>query len=194
VRTAALADYKFISIKVDPATYRIAFAFHNDDSDAYSLTLCHDGGGKEHKRRGRDNLMVQTASLMRLHKWVAAVSLQREVRLRQFEPEWNSRDKLWIISLRPSFELKAVVPEDIPPDAYGIYRYVADDEVVYIGKGAIRERALSPERRDWVFDRIEYSVVEDDSKRLEFESWWLAQFEGLHGKLPAYNRIGGRRQ
>ena len=63
-----------------------------------------------------------------------------------------------------------------------------------IGKGQIRDRAKSVERADWEWDRIDYSIVEQEAEQFRWESWWLEWFEQKHGQLPHYNRIGGRRQ
>ncbi len=51
------------------------------------------------------------------------------------------------------------------------------DEVVYIGKGSIRDRyQTDPRRASWGISKIEYSVIKDDQKALEWEDWWLKRF------------------
>jgi hypothetical protein len=193
-RIAEIKKHKFVAIKVDPDLWRLGFQFHSDDSDQSALTIARDGGQRGHKRRNQNNLAVQTNALMTRHPWVAAVARQKDATLRRFIPEFSTLDKLWIITLRPSFERAAQLPQDLPSEMTGIYRYVVGDEVIYIGKGNIRERAMDSSRREWKYDRIEYSRVANDDEQFKWEEWWLQWHESRHGKLPLHNRIGGRRR
>ena len=98
----------------------------------------------------------------------------------------------WVIQLCPAFEeKKARESANIPSDATGIYRYVRENgEIVYIGRGEIKNRLASPERNDWEFDVIEYSIVNDPDKQVEWEDYWINKFkEENSGKLPLYNKI-----
>ena len=67
------------------------------------------------------------------------------------------------------------------------------DEVVYIGKGSIRDRyQTDPRRASWRISKIEYSVIKDDQKALEWEAWWLKRFRKKNkGRLTKYNQTGG---
>ncbi len=49
-------------------------------------------------------------------------------------------------------------------------------------------------RREWDFDVIEYSILEDSTEQSEWESYWLNKFVEREGKLPVYNKIGGKRK
>ena len=192
VRLAELKKHRFVSFKVDPDNLRIGMRFHDDDQDHTALTLTHDGGGGGHKRRERNNLSVMTAALMTRNPWVVAVAKEPDKGLRRFAPEWIGMDKLWVIELRPTFERRVLAIDDVPSDARGIYRYVHRGEIVYIGKGNIRERLRRPERDGWQWEQIEYSVIDAEPQQFKWESWWLDWFERSNGSLPQYNRIGGR--
>lgn len=191
VRLADLKQYRFVSFKVDPTAFKIGMRFHSDENDPYALTLGSDGGGGGHKRRERNNLSVQAVALIRRNPWVFAAAKSDDLSLRRFRPEWIGIDKLWVISLRPSFVKHAKTIDEIPSDACGIYRYVRDWKIIYIGKGQIRERAQSGDRSAWEWDRIEYSIVEQEAEQFRWEAWWLEWFEGKQGRLPHHNRIGG---
>jgi excinuclease UvrABC nuclease subunit len=105
--------------------------------------------------------------------------------------------RLWLIQLCPAFEYKkARESADIPADATGIYRYLRDNgEIMYIGRGAIKQRLAAPERHDWTFDTVEYSVVENPDEQVKWEAHWLARYKEEHnGELPIYNRISGSRE
>jgi hypothetical protein len=80
----------------------------------------------------------------------------------------------------------------VPDDATGIYRYLFNGDIVYIGRGAIRSRLASNERSDWMFDKVEFSPLENQAEQERWESEWLEEYRSLNGFLPMYNRIGGR--
>ena len=140
--------------------------------------------------------------------WIKAVSLLEHVESRKFDMEEYSGPlpkgvrgkKPWFIRLMPAFE-ESVVPSrvgDLGPDKKGIYRYLSDGEVVYIGKGNIRNRYQEePNRPSWRVSRIEYSVIKDDEdgqKAMEWESWWIERFkEQNNGHRPRYNLNDGVR-
>jgi hypothetical protein len=71
---------------------------------------------------------------------------------------------MWTISLCPAFEMRVGSGSEIPANAAGIYRYLRGNDVVYIGRGTIRSRFNSPERQEWDFDTIEYSIVLNDQQ------------------------------
>jgi len=48
-----------------------------------------------------------------------------------------------------------------------------------------------PERAGWHFDRIEYSILNDDVREREWESFWLNEYRRANGHWPIYNKIGG---
>jgi hypothetical protein len=64
----------------------------------------------------------------------------------------------------------------IPSDAVGICKYVYDDnETVYMGRGNIRQRLASPERADWDFSVVAYSIVTDPDARILSEDYRLTR-------------------
>jgi len=185
---ADLADMTRVSIFFDPSRFRIGFKFHSDSTDADSYALGRDGGGRG---RGRS---VQAAAVINKHSWIDAVAKIKDLRLRRFKPEWHSADSMWIVSLCPAFEVRVSHKSDIPSNVKGIYRYRRGDEIVYIGRGAIRSRLRAPERSDWDIEIIEYSPLQNEAEQERWESFWLDKFVQQHGKLPLYNRIGGKKR
>jgi hypothetical protein len=75
----------------------------------------------------------------------------------------------------------------------GVYRYMLDGEAVYIGQGALQERLASKERETWKYDDIEYMIVDDEEKRFSVEAGLIDEIRQTTGRLPFYNRVGGRR-
>ena len=78
----------------------------------------------------------------------------------------------------------------------GIYRYLRENgETVYIGRGPIKERLRCPERTDWDFDVIEYSIVPNPDEQVKWEDYWIERFKADHdGGKPFYNRVSGSRK
>jgi len=190
VAQANLEQHTRVNFFVDPRHFQLAIRFHSNTQNADSLTITSDGGspGKRGKSRA-----VQTASLMTKYPWLREVGNSCSKNARRFEPTWDGAESRWVISVCPPFERRASTVSDIPVGARGIYRYRLNDDIVYIGKGVIRSRATSPERTNWVFDMIEYSLVDDESDRTKWETFWLDQFSGEHGRLPIYNTVRGER-
>ena len=70
-------------------------------------------------------------------------------------------EKCFFFTVAPCFECNNE-SITIPEGATGIYRYRnSDDEVIYIGRGNIRDRLRSPERKDWDIAKVEYSLIND---------------------------------
>jgi len=136
--------------------------------------------------------------------WISAVARLPDVEARKFEMKEypgplppGEGEKPWFIRLMPAFE-KSVVPSQVGSlgsSDRGIYRYYSEDEVVYIGKGVIRDRYQQESgRASWRITRIEYSIIEDDQEALEWEAWWIDRFRTEHGgHLPRYNHVAGNR-
>ena len=155
---------------------------------------------KGHKSLTAKGLIAQMS-------WIRAVAAL-DVEQRRFEikpypgpipPSEGSSEprKAWYAQLMPAFE-ESVVPSQInlmAPATKGIYRYWSGDEVVYIGKGSIRDRFQNErERKNWQLSKIEYSVIEDEQRALEWESFWIERFrQENNGHLPRYNLVGGHK-
>jgi hypothetical protein len=188
VRQANISSSKRVSIYVDSDDMKIGFEFHDEERvDSFALTRA-SGNKKGTKRQG---LNCAASGFVAKYKWVNSIT-RFPVKDRRFFP--RKEGSRWVVQLRPSFENRhARESHDIPSDIAGIYRYLrVNGEVVYIGKGEIRKRLSSPERKDWDFDIIEYSAISDPDRRLEWEDYWINRFKEDHqGKLPFYNRQSG---
>jgi hypothetical protein len=177
---------RWVNLFVDDDSRRLGFRFSDKPlKNALSLTP----NGRKRNTYGR---VVQTQALFTRYSWLRAISECRELKPRRFRVTWDSVEKLYFVALRPSFERGATTPSEVPSTAIGIYRYLRGADVVYIGQGDIRSRAKQDHRGNWVFDKIEYSLVADSSERFKFESYWLEEHRRKYGRLPEYNRIGGR--
>jgi hypothetical protein len=182
VRIAALQPNTFVTIHLDTENLKIGFEFHSEKrNNAFLLS----------RRGGKTSITCSAMGLQQKYAWIRAIA-QFSPRNRRFSPVREG--KWWVIQLCPAFEeRRARESADIPSDARGIYRYVRENgEVVYVGRGDIKTRLLQPERREWDFDRIEYSIVRDPDQQVRWEDYWLTRFKEMNrGKLPIYNKISG---
>ena len=131
---------------------------------------------------------------MNAYRWVDAVSKLTSNDAKTFKAIFNSG--LWKIKFRPSFEETVSLTKlnELDNSLSGIYRYIDSESksIVYIGKGVIRQRADERQRKDWVFDTIQYSEVQDDATQFDWEHYWINQFKRENkGRLPIYNRQSG---
>ena len=174
---------KFVTIQVDSENRKIGFDFHGEKRpNSFQLSQ---------SSVSRNNFSCSSQGLVQKYAWIQGVS-RLAPQNRRFTP--IKEGKLWVIQLCPAFEeRRARESVDIPSDVRGIYRYVRENgEIVYIGRGEIRKRLSQPERQDWEFDRVEYSVVADPDQQVKWEDYWLMRFrETNKGRLPIYNKISG---
>jgi hypothetical protein len=185
-RLAGLGPDKKVRIYVETDDRKLAFEFGEEGRYA----LCQAG------RSNRGNMPVamscSCAGLVRKLAWVEAVAHLPNRKDRRFTP--RKEGTKWVIQLCPAFEQRnARESEKIPADAIGIYRYLRDgSEVVYIGRGHIRDRLAEAKRKDWDFDTIEYSIVKDPDAQSKWEGFWLRKYaERNKGKAPLYNVLLG---
>lgn len=187
-RLAELDETKKVTIHVDVENRRMGFEFHAEDREHAFMLTPQSGARAGEKRRG---MQCTAVGIYARYRWIKQVSIL-PTKDRRFSP--NREGRLWVIQLCPAFEERRDrASTAIPSDAEGIYRYKRDaGEIVYIGRGQIRKRLSSPEREDWDFSTVEYSLVADPDSRVTWEDYWLRRFQEEHGgKLPIYNRISG---
>jgi hypothetical protein len=180
VKLAGLQNFDKVQIFIDEENYRIGFKFHRESNADY-LKLFSDN--PSHKTKA-----TSAVQLVREYPFLKKIA-ELENRLdRQFVVTKDLQDKnLWVAQLYPTFEKSADSKSELS-NTKGIYRYKrSNGEIAYIGRGNILSRFNSPDRENWDFDVIEYSIIEDPAKQAEWEAYWLNKFVEQNGKLPIYN-------
>jgi hypothetical protein len=185
-KLAGLKEKEYVVYHFDTESREIGFEFLKARTDEHAYKLIKSAEREVHIRSS-------AGGLIKCFSWVKAIHNSRFVELKRFNA--FKRGNLWVIRLKPAFEMKVKRSEihKIPRGVKGIYRYVTQEGVVvYIGKGDIRMRVKKAERRYWNFDQIEYSIIEDENKQYEWEDYWIEWYKGRNdGKLPYYNKISG---
>jgi len=188
VRHAELEPGSRATVYVDSDNRKIGFEFHADERlNSFSLSAA----SSDKKGQKRKALQCAATGTVQKHKWIEAVT-KENAKNRRFSP--RKEGSKWVIQLCPAFEeRRARESKDIPSEISGIYRYVREGGgIVYIGRGPIKGRLQSPERKDWDFDVIEYSIVADPDEQVKWESFWIERFKDQNNnELPFYNKVSG---
>jgi hypothetical protein len=187
-RNAKISSSHHVFIYIDDEKYQIHFEFSTKNIEgALKLTRHHKNSESYH---------CSSVALLKKYSWIKAIAAIKEAKNRQFKPKRDG--KRWVIELTPSFDenCKRSEASKIPSAVSGIYRYIntIQNEVVYIGKGEIKKRLNEPSRSDWIFDRVEYSIVKDLNEQSRWESHWLYKFQESFNRLPVYNMINGKKK
>ena len=111
----------------------------------------------------------------------------RRLEVKRFGKDANS----FYFDLDPCFEKSVTSAANLPTQG-GIYRYFDKAEVVYIGRGEnIKSRSKDIQRNNWVFDKIEYSLLSEEEDQVLWESKFIESFKKEFGRLPRYNEQAG---
>lgn len=159
------ASYK-VTVLADPENLRLGFEFHRDQiSDCWALAQA----SSDQKSKKRKGLSFSSRMLIKKYKWVKGITKLPLKDRRFYNP--RREGSFWVIDICPTFEeRRARESAEIPSDARGIYRYLREDgEVVYIGRGEIKKRLMTPERKDWDFDIVEYSIINNPDQQINWE-------------------------
>ena len=190
VKQAVIDSNYRVTIYVDQEELKMGFEFHKDNKlNSFALSRA----SSEKKGEKRTGLFCAAQGVINKYPWVKAIAkFPLAMERRFYNPE--KRTGMWVIQLCPAFEVrKARETEKIPSNSTGIYRYLTETgDIVYIGRGEINARLKSPDRKDWYFDYIEYSEINDPDMQVHWETYWIDKFkEQNNGKLPTYNKLSG---
>jgi hypothetical protein len=185
----AAEGVKFFVDDEDP--YYLGFVFTSDSSAPNTLSLMASGRSKG----GSAGVTIKAAELINRNIVLKSIQKMPNKLDRTFEITFDKQQKIYSILLRPNFEVTVNWSDKnrIPDSFSGIYRYLDNNgQTVYIGKGNIKARALSPERTQWGVTRIQYSVIESDDKSYYWENYYLERFVSMNGAKPPFNVIMGK--
>jgi hypothetical protein len=180
---------KFFSDDEDP--YYLGFRFTSDSNSPNTLSLLASGRSKG----GSAGFTIKAAELINKNPILKNIQRLKDKIDRTFEISFDKQTGMYSILLRPNFEISINWTEkNNSPDSFsGIYRYLnKDGQTLYIGKGYIKSRGSSPERKDWGVHKIEYSVIPDDEKCFYWENYYLERYVFVNGSKPPFNVIMGK--
>ena len=181
---------KFFFDEDDP--YFLGFLFTNDSSTPNTLSLMASGRGTKGASAG---VTIKARELINKNLILKSIINLPNKLDRTFEITFDKQREIYFILLRPNFEVTVNWSDKNKiPDSYsGIYRYLdRNSQIIYIGKGLIKNRASSPERAEWGVVKIQYSVIESDEKSFYWENYYLDRFVSVNGSKPPFNVIMGK--
>jgi len=194
LRNNDIEAMKFVRVFVDQEEFKIGFLFLEDRKDDNCLML-------NFRNRDRSGARIGIEAL-RKYPFIRQIERFENARDRRFiaVPETSQFGKVWVIRGAPSFDVSVSRSNlsSIPSDASGVYRYLKNEETVYIGKGQIKRRVQESQRSDWDFDTVQYSIIEREDKdaqgkeQFRWEHHWISYHkQNSGGSRPKYNRNDG---
>ena len=181
---------KFLIDDEDP--YFLGFMFTDDLATPNTLSLLSSGRGKKGTSAG---VTIKAQELINKNIILKSIRNLPNKFDRTFEISFNKQQKIYFILLRPNFEVSLNWSEKnkIPDSFSGIYRYLdKNGEIIYIGKGNIKSRASTPDRKEWGVAKIQYSVISSEEKSYYWENYYLERFVNINGSKPPFNVIMGK--
>ena len=173
---------KYVSYFFDEDTRRIGFAFSKIQGEHSSKITGSSAQGYS----------SYSTELFRI-PWINKAGITKGSNKYESEKDGSK----WVITLRPVFErsFNRESVREIDSEIRGIYRYIDEGKIVYIGKGIIKERLAEEQRKEWKFNLVEFSVIKDEDDQYNWERYWLDVYKNENGDhLPPYNLISGRRK
>lgn len=180
---------KFYANDEDP--YYLGFKFKNELDEPNTLSLVASG----RTRGGGAGFTIKAGELINKNPILKNVQRMTSKQDRTFEIFFDKKESIYSILLRPNFEIIVNYSDkNTIPDAFkGIYRYRnKEGQIIYIGKGGIKTRVNSPQRRDWGIAKIEYSILLDDELSFYWENYYLDRYLSINGSKPPFNVIMGK--
>ena len=176
----------------DKDQYKLLFKFYKEEGLPNTLSLLKQGrGGVSYGRT------VKAQEIFSKNRVLSSIQKLKNKSSKTFDIKFDKFDNYYFISLRPSFENFVLITNisSLTSDANGIYRYLdKNGDVIYIGKGLIKNRLQSTERKTWGIHKIEYSILNSEDDSYKWESFYLDEYQNQFGMLPPFNRISGHSQ
>lgn len=175
----------------DEDRYYLGFKFKNELDEPNTLSLVASG----RTRGGGAGFTIKAGELINKNPILKNVQRMTSKQDRTFEIFFDKKESIYSILLRPNFEIIVNYSDkNTIPDAFkGIYRYRnKEGQIIYIGKGGIKTRVNSPQRRDWGIAKIEYSILLDDELSFYWENYYLDRYLSINGSKPPFNVIMGK--
>lgn len=180
---AGLRNVKSVGYFIDTANRKLGFQFNSKAAaeNTYSVFPV----------KNSSTFKSSCGALVKNLPWLTAIVSNNDSKKRRLKVKQEG--KLWIAYCIPSFENKVNVSEIysvVPSEASGIYRYKdKTGQIIYIGRGNIKNRLAEPERKEWNIETVEYSEIADQKDQITWEKYWLDDFKNNNnGKLPYYNK------
>lgn len=179
----AIGENKGAQIFIDTTGRKVGIKFIQE-STPETFTVGSDGGGRA---RATNSKMIGCGSVIKGNPILAEMAAGPKEKARL---KFIHVDNMWETTLIPIFHLN--VEETPPRDGdIGVYRYMFDNQIVYIGQGNIKQRLASEDRRSWIFDKIEYFLAKDSAEAVLLESLYIEDYKKEFKRLPMFNKVSG---
>jgi len=179
----AIGDNKGVEVFFDDSGRKVALRFISEPTSE-TFTVGTDGGGKARNTNGK---MIGCGSVIKANPILLEMAVGSKEKSRV---KFINVDDKWEATLIPVFNLDAKLTSPKDGDV-GVYRYLFDGQVVYIGQGNIKQRLAAEERKTWVFDKIDYFLTKDSAEAILLETLYIEDYKKEYKRLPMFNKVSG---
>ena len=112
---------------------------------------------------------------------------------RRLQMEYDDLHKKYYAVVAPCFESSTNIDKSIPeiPCIYQLVR--KNNQTVSLGETVNLKRRMKEHlSNSWDFYQIDFSIIEDEKERKQWESYHIDKFLNEHYQLPFYNRQRGK--
>jgi len=173
--------------------YQLGFSFLDELGKFGSLGILKNNANKTGFRcAGRSLNAGELINKKKILKKIQQdpIKQNRVFEIKKFKQDLN----IYYVDFSPIFEqsLDYALIDSLDYSIKGIYRYLNETgEIIYIGKGKIKERAKADDRSEWGVKKIEYSIIEENDQMLLWEEYHISRFLDHNGVKPLFNKIKG---
>lgn len=173
----------FAEVYLSDCGSRVALKFFKEAGDGrYKITP--DGGSLSRCDDLNFNAVIATTALLSNKNIASSVGTKKAKILVS-----KCESGMWVGSVHPTWQFKVSSRQPECGDI-GVYRYLLENDVVYIGHGVIVDRMRESHRSLWVFDDVEYLILPKD-EAIKEEARLIDAYVAEFGKLPFYNKVSG---
>jgi len=194
IKNNSLAEKDAIEFFDNPENeYQLGFSFLDELGKIGSLGITRANANKG--RSSCSGRSLNAGELINKKKILRKIQQDPIKQNRMFEIKKFKQDpNIYYVDFSPIFEnsLDYAFIDNLEHSVKGIYRYLNEvGEIIYIGRGNLKERAKAEGRSQWGIRKIEYSIIDENEKMQFWEDYHIARFLDQNGVLPLMNKIMG---
>lgn len=187
-------ELPYVSVRIDPDSFRIGVAFHGDPGDpgdpgVYSAACQKSSSGKAYD----SGLVLNVSKLISAYKWIAAVAAATPDDLGVLSLQYSSQEKLWVACL--PFPLEDTFTRKRQPswsdDAAGLLCFLRGEVVLGVIECPFRKYMEQQRVQRSFWTACRYAVITDPSRRKSTVTWWRRFYRCKQdGLLPNQSGAG----
>jgi hypothetical protein len=183
-------ELPYVSVRIDPDSFRIGIVFHEDPGDAGVYRARYQNNSKKVADPG---LVLDVSKLISAYEWIATVASATPDDLGAFSLQYSSQEKLWVACLplpwAETFTRKR--QPSWPDQAVGAMCFLRGEVVLGVLESPFRKYMEQRRVQSSFWTACRYTVIADDSRRRSTVKWWRRFYRRKQdGLLPNQSGAG----